>query len=361
MEKLKNKEFIISFVSCIFLVLALCYFGVNNYVNDTYAATVCKCRDGKSPDASNKCYATFTYYPTVPQCNESSDKLTTSTSNGNTTYKCERKESYNPTCETVCDYSVPTLCPENYYSSGSGSCFNCIPCGEGKTSSKGSTSSAQCKVVTPDNAGDEDTEKHQCVAKDSCPINQYSEEIETGCYVCKTCSDGKISSAGSFGSGSCKTPSSPGGDKTRTVTVTFGSTVKTCKDLKEGIACQVVVPSGIWGKVGTNCTQLWKGGETHYTQNDLSFESCSDTPKDPSDPNPNPGNPGGDTPDGGDGTPDGGIGGGTEDDGSTNGNGGNGGVQNNPQTGEIAIFVCWLVGITAIGYAIWYFKEIKEN
>lgn len=49
MENLKNnKEFTIICISCIFLVLALCYFGINNFVNDTYAVetTEMQCSGG---------------------------------------------------------------------------------------------------------------------------------------------------------------------------------------------------------------------------------------------------------------------------------------------------------------------------
>lgn len=36
-------------------------------------------------------------------------------------------------------------------------------------------------------------------------------------------------------------------------------------------------------------------------------------------------------------------------------------VENNPGTGQIAIFIVWIVAFCAIGYSIYYYKEIKEN
>lgn len=36
-------------------------------------------------------------------------------------------------------------------------------------------------------------------------------------------------------------------------------------------------------------------------------------------------------------------------------------VETNPQTGNIAIFVVWVVAAMAIVYSIWYFKQVREN
>ena len=40
-------------------------------------------------------------------------------------------------------------------------------------------------------------------------------------------------------------------------------------------------------------------------------------------------------------------------------NGGGGGTpSSNPQTGSVAVVVAWLIGLSAIGYAVWYFKRM---
>ena len=41
--------------------------------------------------------------------------------------------------------------------------------------------------------------------------------------------------------------------------------------------------------------------------------------------------------------------------------GGNNNVNNNPQTGAVAIFVIWVIGFATIIYSVWYFRKIKEN
>ena len=33
----------------------------------------------------------------------------------------------------------------------------------------------------------------------------------------------------------------------------------------------------------------------------------------------------------------------------------------NPQTGEITIFIVWVVAVMAIIYSVWYFKRVKES
>ena len=35
-------------------------------------------------------------------------------------------------------------------------------------------------------------------------------------------------------------------------------------------------------------------------------------------------------------------------------------LENNPQTGEIAIFIVWVVALGAIVYSVWYFRKVKE-
>lgn len=44
-----------------------------------------------------------------------------------------------------------------------------------------------------------------------------------------------------------------------------------------------------------------------------------------------------------------------------NGNDTDDNVTENPQTGQIAIFVVWSIALVAICYSVWYFKRIKEN
>jgi len=63
---------------------------------------------------------------------------------------------------------------------------------------------------------------------------------------------------------------------------------------------------------------------------------------------------------------DGGNNGGYPDDGGNNSNdngdnGNNGNTSTNPQTGNIMLFVVWIIGLGAIGYACWYFNELKRN
>ena len=36
-------------------------------------------------------------------------------------------------------------------------------------------------------------------------------------------------------------------------------------------------------------------------------------------------------------------------------------VDENPKTGEITIFVVWVVAAMAIVYSIWYFKQVRES
>ena len=36
-------------------------------------------------------------------------------------------------------------------------------------------------------------------------------------------------------------------------------------------------------------------------------------------------------------------------------------VDKNPQTGQIAIFIVWVIALGAIVYSVWYFKKVKEN
>lgn len=36
-------------------------------------------------------------------------------------------------------------------------------------------------------------------------------------------------------------------------------------------------------------------------------------------------------------------------------------ITENPQTGQIAIFVVWVIALAAIVYSVWYFKKIREN
>ena len=36
-------------------------------------------------------------------------------------------------------------------------------------------------------------------------------------------------------------------------------------------------------------------------------------------------------------------------------------VETNPPTGDIAIFVVWVLAVAAIVYSIWYFKQVREN
>lgn len=42
-------------------------------------------------------------------------------------------------------------------------------------------------------------------------------------------------------------------------------------------------------------------------------------------------------------------------------NSNNNDVNYNPQTGAIAIFICWIIGLASIVYSVWYFRKVKEN
>lgn len=46
---------------------------------------------------------------------------------------------------------------------------------------------------------------------------------------------------------------------------------------------------------------------------------------------------------------------------SSSNNGSNTNVNGNPQTGSVAIFVTWIIGLFAIVYTFWYFKSVIKN
>lgn len=53
--------------------------------------------------------------------------------------------------------------------------------------------------------------------------------------------------------------------------------------------------------------------------------------------------------------------GGGDTPGGNNSTGGNNNTTNNPQTGNIMLFVVWIIGFGVIGYSFWYFKNLNKN
>lgn len=358
MNKLSNKnEFIISCISCIVIILVMCYFTFSSSASGILKGT------SAGPTAIEECTACPNGY-----------NLDTSTC---MCIKAASSSTSNPTMtEEGC---VGNNCNEEDDDSGSDS----SPSSTCTTSSDCSCSLTQTPVCS--------NNKCSCQDDPAIPSCTYTSEQKNACESdyrreCRKTSNGCYEPTGSCLSGYVEDPDDP----------TYCYMSSTCiggQLNKDGTIC--ICDSG-YTLFGNTCidTTMCAGGA--YTDSDTGEckicpngysatygtigkekDVCYKTNTDPDNPTSNPtGSTPTSTPSSSNPTNSSSVSSSSKtssssnsnssiSSSSTNTNSSNSSSSNetvtNPQTGEIAIFAIWVIAFGAICYSFWYFRKVKEN
>lgn len=283
----------------------------------------------------------------------------------------------NATSSTSCDAPLPTPTRDGYVFKGWGTSSSCVSGATGSykldASNTGKTTLYACWVA--DNityACYKSGGLHHWVTSDSV-IGQTGQKISSisnsdDCKAADSCQSGKFTEDGKCISDSPK------------VIVKFynGSSLYDTKDcsIEEGkVNCPITLPSGLtksgytfggWGASG--CT-TGSNGEVNVSKDSTYYACWSKVDVTPTTPGstPTPTNPGGNTtPTTPGSTPTPSASSSSSKPASSSavieqGSSSSTNVGENPPTGEIAIFVVWVIAAAAIVYSIWYFKQVRES
>lgn len=264
------------------------------------------------------------------------------------------------TLKSNCSTHGITNCDPGYYSKGG----TCVKCPAGYYCEGGKLDKKKCDNGYSSNEGAKS--KDQCnVAMTLCEANKY---YDVDSNSCKSCPSNSIlpsapiatSPAGSTSVTDCKCASgfriNPA---TKTCIVDCGAgkyiSGTTCIQCPANYYCpgneteldgrKYECPDNSTSKAGSDTIDDCKCN-SGYTWNDKTLKCVKGSSSSSSKGNGN-GNGGGDNS--------------TPDVNPTPTPGGNDNPTNNPQTGNIMLFVIWIIGFSVLGYSFWYFKNLNGN
>lgn len=354
MKNLKNRnEFIISCVSCIVIILVMCYFmfssETSNLLKGTLAASykTVSCVQGNIPSGCSyigNSQCTCPVNTEVPSCasgyhveNGICVKDSTMTEDGCTGSNCGSSgTSTKPSSTSSCTYNGESQCiTYSGYDTCSKGTDGCWYPYKSSSSSSSSSSGSSCPGGSYDYG-----------------INGSNKAISTGN---KMCGNGNYTITQAYEQGcwyiSCTEPCDCGDDGD--CSESFNACWNCSGSYKYGSntdyedSCTQVNTSMCYSN--SEYTGCWKCGNGYVTGTNTKYASsceevstyyCTATPS-------NSGSTPSSTP--------------TSKPSSSYFSSSSEEIITNPQTGEIAIFAMWVIAFGAICYSFWYFKQAREN